>query len=114
MALNSVSYVGRLTRDPEVRYMESGLCISKFDIAVRRMGKDVPPNYFSIVCFSKTAEVVANYTRKGSLVGVSGSLKFEGWADRNSGVPRDKPVIKADKIDLLGSKSDNQQHEDEF
>ena len=114
MALNSVSYVGRLTRDPEAKYFSSGACKVTFDIAVRRLGRDAPPNYFSIECWSKTAEVVANYCRKGSLVGVSGSIKFDAWEDKNTQAMRDKPVIKANKIDLLGSKSDNQQHEDEF
>ena len=114
MALNSVSYVGRLTRDPEAKYFNSGACKVTFDIAVRRLGRDAPPNYFSIECWSKTAEVVANYCRKGSLVGVSGSIKFDAWEDKNTQAMRDKPVIKANKIDLLGSKSDNQSNAEEF
>ncbi|MCZ0901100.1 single-stranded DNA-binding protein, partial [Microcoleus sp. HI-ES] len=52
------------------------------------------------------------------LIGVTGSLKFDRWQDRNTGSNRSKPVIKVDHLDLLGSKRDNEsgmsQHNSEF
>ena len=56
----------------------------------------------------KTAETAGNYVRKGSLIGVTGSLKFEHWQDRNSGSNRSKPVIRVDRLELLGSKRDSE------
>lgn len=56
--------------------------------------------------WGKTAEVAANYVRKGSLIGVQGSLKIETWSDRATGANRSKPVIKVERMDLLGSKRD--------
>lgn len=56
--------------------------------------------------WGKTAEIAANYVRKGSLIGVQGSLKFDTWSDRTTGVNRSSPVIRVDRLDLLGSKQD--------
>ncbi len=57
--------------------------------------------------WEKTAEVAANYVRKGSLIGIQGSLKIEKWTDRNTNAERSKPVIQVSRLDLLGSKRDN-------
>ncbi|MDJ0535942.1 MAG: single-stranded DNA-binding protein [Xenococcaceae cyanobacterium MO_207.B15] len=56
--------------------------------------------------WGKTAEVAGNYVKKGSLIGVKGSLKIETWTDRNTGKLRSKPVIRVDRLELLGSKRD--------
>ena len=56
--------------------------------------------------WDKTAEVAGNYIRKGSLIGVKGSLKFDSWSDRNTGAPRSMPIIRVEQLDLLGSKKD--------
>jgi single-strand DNA-binding protein len=58
--------------------------------------------------WGKTAEIAASYVRKGSLLGVQGALKIETWSDRTTGVNRSKPVIRVDRLDLLGSKRDNE------
>lgn len=64
------------------------------------------PDWFNLELWGKTAEVAANYVRKGSLIGVQGSLKIETWSDRATGTNRSKPVIKVERMDLLGSKRD--------
>lgn len=58
--------------------------------------------------WGKTAEIASNYVRKGSQIGVKGSLKIDTWIDRNTGVQRSTPVIVVDQLDLLGSRQDNQ------
>ena len=58
--------------------------------------------------WDKTAEVAKNFVRKGSLIGVSGSLKFDRWSDRTTGDERQKPVIRVDRLELLGSRKDNE------
>ncbi|MGL5062927.1 MAG: single-stranded DNA-binding protein [Microcoleus sp.] len=112
--LNTVSIVGRAGGDPEPRYFESGNIVVKFNVAVNRPRKDDPPDWFSIEIWGKTAEVAAQYVKKGSLIGITGSLKWDHWKDRNTGGDRSVPVIRCDKLDLLGSKADNQQAQEQF
>jgi single-strand DNA-binding protein len=110
MSLNIVTLVGRAGRDPEVKYFESGSVVCRLTLAVnRRTRRTDEPDWFNLEIWGKTAEVAANYVRKGSLIGIQGSLKFEHWQDRTTGVSRTKPVIKVDQLDLLGSKRDIEQ-----
>jgi len=109
MSLNSVTLVGRAGRDPEVRYFESGSVVCNLTMAVdRRRKNSEEPDWFSLEIWGKTAEVAANYVRKGSLIGVTGALKLEHWQDRGTGLARSRPVIRVDRLDLLGSKRDNE------
>jgi single-strand DNA-binding protein len=110
MTLNKVHLVGRAGRDPEVKYFDSGKVVCKFTLAVNRLSsnRDEPPDWFDLEVWGKTAEIASNYVRKGSLVGISGSLKFDRWSDRNTGDERQKPVISVDRLDLLGSRKDNE------
>ncbi len=103
--------VGRCGRDPEVKYFESGKIVANFAIAVNRntSNRDEPPDWIDLELWDKTAEVAGNYVKKGSLIGVTGSLKFDRWNDRTTGEERQKAVIRVDKLELLGSKADNQQ-----
>jgi single-strand DNA-binding protein len=110
MSLNVVTLVGRVGGDPDVKYFESGSVVCNLTLAVnRRSSKNDQPDWFNLEMWGKTAEVAADYVRKGSLIGIKGSLKFEYWQDRNTGASRSKPVIRVDRLELLGSKRDNEQ-----
>jgi single-strand DNA-binding protein len=109
MNLNVVNLVGRVGGDPDVKYFESGKVVCKLTLAVNRQtSKDEQPDWFNLEMWDKTAEVAANYVRKGSLIGVQGSLKIETWQDRTTGANRSRPVIRVDRLELLGSKRDNE------
>ena len=109
MSLNSVTLVGRVGGDPDVKYFESGSVVCNLTLAVNRRTKNNDqPDWFNLELWGKTAEVAANYVRKGSQIGVSGSLKFESWKDRSTGMDRSKPVIRVERLELLGSKRDNE------
>ncbi|MCU0569724.1 MAG: single-stranded DNA-binding protein [Oculatellaceae cyanobacterium Prado106] len=109
MTLNSVTLVGRAGRDPEVRYFESGSVVCRFTLAVRRRRRDSEePDWFDLEIWGQPAQTAADYVKKGSLIGVSGSLKFDHWQDRSTGAERSKPLIRVDRMDLLGSKRDNE------
>ncbi len=109
MSLNTVKLVGRAGRDPEVRYFESGSVVCNLTLAVDRQRRNSDePDWFNLEIWGKTAEVAANYVRKGSLIGVTGALKFDHWQDRSTGTARSKPVIRVDQLRLLGSKRDNE------
>ncbi|MFN9670105.1 MAG: single-stranded DNA-binding protein [Pseudanabaena sp.] len=110
MTLNKVHLVGHAGRDHEVKYFESGKLVCNFTLAVNRntSNRDEPPDWFDLEVWDKTAEIAANYVKKGSLIGVSGALKFDRWTDRNTGDERQKPVIRVDRLELLGSRRDNE------
>jgi len=120
MSLNVVTLVGRVGGDPDVKYFESGRVVCNLTLAVNRMTRNSDqPDWFSLELWGKQAEVAANYVRKGTQIGVTGALKFETWQDRNTGATRSKPVVRVDRLELLGSKRDNEAgassgYEDEF
>lgn len=109
MSLNLVNLVGRVGGDPEVKYFESGTVKCRLTLAVNRRTRNNndQPDWFNLELWGKTAEVAANYVRKGSLIGVQGSLKLDRWIDRSTGVERSSPIISVSRLDLLGSKRDN-------
>lgn len=103
--LNAVNLVGRVGANPDVKYFESGAVLTKLSLAVDRpTSRSDEPDWFALEIWGKTAEVAANYTVKGSLIGIQGSLKLDEWLDRNSGATRSKPVVKVDRLQLLSSK----------
>jgi single-strand DNA-binding protein len=106
MSLNVVTLVGRVGGDPDVKYFESGSVVCNLTLAVNRRSRDDQPDWFALELWGKTAEVAANYVRKGSQIGVTGALKLEYWQDRSTGANRSKPVIRVDRLELLGSKRD--------
>jgi len=108
MSLNVVTLVGRVGGDPDVKYFESGTVLCKLTLAVRRRSRSDEPDWFTLEIWGKTAQIAADYVRKGAQIGVTGSLKFDRWQDRNTGANRSLPIIRVDQIELLGSKRDNE------
>ena len=108
MGINSVTLVGRAGRDPEVRYFESGTVVANLTMAVNRMNRNDEPDWFNLEIWGKQAQVAADYVKKGSLIGITGSFKLDTWKDRNTGEDRNKPVVRVDRLELLGSKRDSE------
>ena len=108
MAINSVTLVGRAGRDPEVRYFESGTVVANLTMAVNRRNRNDEPDWFNLEIWGKQAKVAADYVKKGSLIGITGSFKLDSWKDRNTGEDRNKPVVRVDRLELLGSKRDSE------
>ena len=108
MAINSVTLVGRAGRDPEVRYFESGTVVANLTMAVNRRNRNDQPDWFNLEIWGKQAQVAADYVKKGSLIGITGSFKLDSWKDRNTGEDRIKPVVRVDRLELLGSKRDSE------
>ena len=118
MAINSVTLVGRAGRDPEVKYFESGTVVANLTMAVNRRNRNDEPDWFNLEIWGKQAQVAADYVKKGSLIGITGSFKLDSWKDRNTGEERNKPVVRVDRLELLGSKRDSEnsnfQHNNSF
>ncbi|AGY58619.1 single-stranded DNA-binding protein [Gloeobacter kilaueensis] len=105
--LNQVNLVGRAGRDPEIRYFETGTVLCTLTLAVdrlRRKGTDEQPDWFDLEIWGKTAEIAGEYVRKGSLLGITGALTFSRWTDKTTQERRERPVIKVDQLELLGSR----------
>jgi single-strand DNA-binding protein len=107
MSINSITLVGRAGRDPEVRYFESGTMVANLTLAVNRRSRDEEPDWFNLEIWGKQAQIAADYVRKGSLLGIIGSVKIEKWTDKTTGEQHSKPVIKVDRLELLSSKRDD-------
>ncbi len=112
MSLNIVHLVGRCGTDPELMNFQSGAKKCRLTLAVNRpTRRDDGPDWFELEIWDRTAQVAADYVRKGTLIGVQGSLKIDSWNDRNTGEKRSKPIIRVSKLDLLGSKRDNENYQ---
>ena len=74
--MNKAVLVGRLTKDPELRYAAgSGIATSRFTVAVNRQGKKDEADFINCVAFNKTAETIANYLVKGRQIAISGHIQ---------------------------------------
>ena len=91
MSMNNVVLVGRLTKDIELKYTQSGMAVAKFTLAVnRQFKKEGQPDADFIMCtaFSKTAENLANFMRKGSQIGVVGSIQTGSYDNKDGKIGR--------------------------
>lgn len=84
--MNSVQLIGRLTRDPEVRYTDGGVSIARFSIAVERRFKQengVDADFINIVSFGKTADFIEKYFHKGMKVALNGRIQTGSYIDKD-------------------------------
>ena len=112
--LNKFQCIGRLGKDPEIRYSASGAAIANITIATSDNWKDKQTGekqerteWHRVVFFNRLAEVVGEYLKKGSQVYVEGRLQTRKWQDKE-GQDRYTTEIVASELQMLGSKGDNQ------
>ena len=80
--MNKIMLVGRLTKDPELRYTQSGTAVTSFTLAVnRRFSKEA--DFINCVAWQKTGEFVAEYFKKGSALGLEGRLQVRTYDSEN-------------------------------
>ena len=110
--MNVLVMMGRLTRDPEVRYGANGNAVARFSLAVdRRFKREGQPDadFFNCVTFGRQAEFVEKYLHKGVKVVIQGSLQNDNYQNREGQmVYRDQIVI--DNIEFAESKATSQQN----
>jgi len=105
--LNQVVLVGRVGKDPEIKYFESGTSMAMFSLAINRPTKEKKTDWFDIKIWGRQAEIAGEYVRKGSLIGVEGNLDFDSWNDKTTGELQVKPVILGSNLRLLGGRNDS-------
>jgi len=100
--LNAIFIIGRLTRDPELKLLREDKKLCEFQVANNegRRGDADYVSYYNVKAWNRTAEICAEYLRKGTQIAVTGRLTQERWTD-NDGRKRDKVVIIADQIQFL-------------
>ena len=108
--MNTVIMMGRLTKDPEIRFTATGMQVASFTLAVnRRFAKEEPrADFFKITAWNKTAEFVGKYFTKGQQVLVSGRLENRSWED-NTGVKRYATDVIAEEVYFADSKKEDKE-----
>jgi len=109
--INQVVLIGRLTRDVELKYTNSGFAIANLSLAVnRRVKKDdtwqEEGHFFNCVLIGKRAEALAQYLVKGKQIGIQGELRQNRW--EQDGQSRSRVEIFVNDIQLLGGRSSDQ------
>jgi single-strand DNA-binding protein len=115
MGMNFVIITGRLTADPELKYSTTGKAFSKFSIAVTRAHKKEEVDFINCTAFGKTAEVAGEYLRKGSKIGIQGSLRVSQY--EQDGQKRSRTEVVVGSMEFLDNKkpSDtNKKSSDDF
>lgn len=113
-SVNKFIGVGNLTRDPETRFMSNGDAVTKISIACNESWKDKngekqeKVEYINVTFYKKLAEIVSEYCRKGQQIYVEGRIETRKYTDKQ-GIERYATGIIADKMQMLGSKSDSKQ-----
>ncbi len=108
--MNKAVLVGRLTKDPELRYTQTGIAVANFTIAVnRRFAREGEPSadFIPVVVWQKAAENVAKYLSKGSQVAVDGRIQTSSY-DNKEGQRVYRTDVVADQVEFLGSKGGSQ------
>ncbi len=112
--LNHCSFIGRLGRDPETRYLPNGDAVTNFSIAVGESWKDKNSGekqetveWVRCTAWRKLGEICGEYLKKGGQVFVSGKMKTREWTDKE-GVKRYTTEIQVDRMQMLGGKRDSE------
>lgn len=111
--INNVVLVGRLTKDPDLRYTANGTGVATFTLAVNRNFTNQDGNreadFINCVIWRKSAETLANYAHKGTLLGVTGRIQTRSY-ENQQGQRIYVTEVVAENFQLLESKGTNQQH----
>lgn len=110
--LNRIVLIGRLTRDPSLRYTNSGLAVCSMNLAVDRKFKNAAgekeTDFIDIVAWRQLGENCANYLSKGKLAAVEGSMQIRSYEDKDGNKRRVAEVL-ADSVQFLSPRENSQQ-----
>lgn len=105
--MNNVNLIGRLTRDPELRYtQQTNTAVARFTLAVDRANGKNEADFIGCKAFGKTAEVIDKYLRKGRQAAVEGRIQTGNYKDKDGRTVYTTDVI-VNRVEFIGSKSDN-------
>lgn len=109
-SFNRVILIGNLTRDPEVKYIPSGMAVAEIGLAVNRYFNDKSTNerkeettFVDVTLWGRQAELAGEYLAKGRPVMIEGRLQLDTWEDKQSGQKRSKLRVVGETMQFLGS-----------
>lgn len=106
--VNKVLLLGNVGKDPEIRASQGGMTIASFTLATADRQKDQGGQYVdktewhNVIAFSRTAEVVRDYVKKGSQIYIEGKIQTRSWDDKESGQKKYRTEILINDLTLLG------------
>lgn len=112
--INKVILIGRLTRDPDLRYTANGTPVANLSMATNRTfgegdQKREETTFHDVTLWAKTGELASRYLSKGSEVYIEGRLQNEEWEDKTTGEKRRRVGIVGELMQFVGSKGDSKQ-----
>ncbi|VTY17588.1 single-stranded DNA-binding protein [Streptococcus anginosus] len=111
--INNVVLIGRLTRDPELRYTPSNIAVATFNLAVNRNFKNQDgereADFINCVAWQKSAENLANWTRKGMLIGITGLIQTRSYENQQGQRVYVTEVV-ADSFQVLEKRDNSANH----
>lgn len=113
--INTVTLIGRLTRDVELKYTQNGKAVCTFSLAVNTSrkntngGYDEYANFFDVKLLGKTAENLKPYLTKGKQIAVMGELQQDRWTDQNTQQQRSRVYVLSSEIQFIGGQPQNGQ-----
>lgn len=100
MGINTATFSGNVTRDPEIKYLDTGLAIASFGIAINGFKSGQKTTFFlDCTAFKKSAETISQYVKKGMPLTISGRLEQEQWNDQQ-GNAKSKFVLVVNDFQL--------------
>lgn len=110
MSVNKVILIGRLGKDPEIRYTPGGTAVTNLSVATSFKPKEgeEKTEWHRCVAFGRTAEVCGEYLHKGTQVYIEGRLQTRDWEDKE-GNKRYTTEIVVERMQMLGSRADREQ-----
>ncbi|HEY0758778.1 MAG TPA: single-stranded DNA-binding protein [Acidisarcina sp.] len=113
-SVNKVILLGNIGKDPEVKFLPSGMAVANFSLATSERFKDKTgesqdrTEWHNLVAFGKVAEIIRDYVKKGAKLYVEGSLRTSSWEDKESKQKRYKTEIVVNDISLLSGRGDGE------
>ena len=109
--MNKVELIGRLTKDPELRYTKSNIPVASYTVAINNgYGEKQQTDYINITTWGKSGEFVTNYFKKGQAIGIVGRLRNNNYEDKNGNKQYTIEVITED-IEFIGDKKQEETNE---
>lgn len=118
-SINTVTLVGRIGQDPDIRYSKDGKAVATLSLATSEKWKDrntgqvqESTDWHRVILFGRQAEIADQYVKKGSLIGITGSIKYGKYTDKN-GIERYTTEIRARDLQLLSGGQNQSQQQDQ-
>lgn len=107
MGFQQIQVIGKLGKDPELRYSKSGMAVVNFSVAVGKKSKgEEQTTWFRCVAFDKSAELISQYFVKGNEIHIVGEMKFDSYEDKNGTKVNTADLIVNQFTFLSGNKSE--------